>query len=370
MKLLDLPQNNIAEVTLIGTGGGYGESVVVHLGNQNWIVIDSCINPTTNSCLPLEYLKKIGVNVSKDVKLILCTHWHDDHLQGISTLFEESKNAIFCIARANDRTKFLRLVKLDYQKITKEASNSSTIEFNRCLDIIESRNSTLKLAQENTTLLSYPLTNGVKVEVLSLSPSDYTILEFDKEISTLITEFGVVNKKIISKSPNAKSVVLYLKLGTHRALLGSDLEVSQNPKEGWLNIIENNTVIDQKSTLFKIPHHGSENGYHEKIWITLLEKNPVSKLTPWNKNQKLPEAEMLKKFCVHSDSVYMTAPQINKKPKKRAKDIEKIITRLKSRISEVKYKQGIIRSRIDMITPSKNWEIDLFDEAFHVNTII
>ena len=41
----DLPGAHTAEITLIGTGGGYGESCVVHYGENNWAVIDSCVDP-------------------------------------------------------------------------------------------------------------------------------------------------------------------------------------------------------------------------------------------------------------------------------------------------------------------------------------
>jgi beta-lactamase superfamily II metal-dependent hydrolase len=370
MSSLNLPENNIGEITLIGTGGGYGESAVIHIGNQNWIVVDSCINPDSKKSLPLEYLERIGVNISIDVKLIICSHWHDDHLLGISQLLENAKSAAFCMARASDRKKFLQLVALDYQKITKEVSNSSTIEFNNCLEILKTRKTNIKFAQENTYLYSHKVSEFIESNVISLSPSDYTILEFEKEISSLITSFGPINKKIIFNSPNSKSIVIFLRLGYHRAILGSDLEVSINEKEGWLNILDNNNVVDKKSTFFKIPHHGSKNGYHERIWSELLIENPISTLTPWNKKNKLPEAEMLVKYCEHSERVYMTSAQINEKPKKRNRSIEKMIEKMNYKIYEVQYKEGIIRSRIDIENNSALWEIALFKNAFHVNKIL
>lgn len=54
------PENGVAEVTLIGGPHGYGESVVIHLGNGEWIVVDSCVDPSTKECLPLLYLNKMG----------------------------------------------------------------------------------------------------------------------------------------------------------------------------------------------------------------------------------------------------------------------------------------------------------------------
>jgi beta-lactamase superfamily II metal-dependent hydrolase len=360
-----LPSSDTAEVTLIGTGGGYGESVVIHLGNNEWVIVDSCQNPNTKESLPLLYLNKIGVDVEKKVKLIICTHWHDDHLLGLTQLLEAAKNANFCFTEATDKKKFLQLVELDYAKLDREASNSSTLEFGNCLEVINERKSRIILAKENTTLYGVNISSSIRCEVIALSPSDQTILNFNTEISSLITEFGESRKKIIIRTPNEKSIAIFLKLGCHRAILGADLELSANANEGWMNILDNNKVIDKKSSLFKISHHGSENGYHIRIWEELLEENPVSKLTPWNKNSRLPTAEMLQVYSNHTDKLYMTAPVISLKPKKRDKSIDKIIKSLKCKIHEVKYAQGIIQCRNNLNTGTK-WTVETLEGALKV----
>lgn len=367
LTVIDKPIDNIAEITLIGTGGGYGESCVIHAGNQNWIIIDSCIDPETKLSLPLEYLKEINVDVANDVKIIICTHWHDDHILGISNALEECKSAKLSFAKTLDRTKFLNLVSLDFQKIKREASNSSTIEFNKCLEIINERGIPIKQAVQDQTLISFDIYEKIRSEFISLSPSDFTVNAFDQEISTLIDSYGPANSKIQIKSPNSKSVVIYAKLGAHRAILGADLEVSTNPNEGWLDIINNSNVIDEKASLFKIPHHGSINGYHDDIWISLLSKNPISKLTSWNKNGKLPNGEMLIKYSKLSTQLFMTSPILSDKPKKREKHVEKLISRLKYKLKEVKYKKGIVRSRINILDEKSTWNVALFEHAFHVN---
>jgi len=362
----NLPKSNITEITLIGTGGGYGESIVIHLGNNEWVIVDSCQNPNTKESLPLLYLNKIGVNVEKDVKLVICTHWHDDHLLGLSQLLQVAKNANFCFTEATDRKKFLQLVGLDYAKLSREPSNSSTTEFSKCLEIINERHNRIVLAIENKTLFGADISPNIRSEVIALSPSDQTILNFNAEISSLITEFGESRKKIIIRTPNEKSIAIFLKLGVHRAILGSDLEVSSDPNEGWTNVLDNSIVIDRKSSLFKISHHGSENGYHLRIWNELLEDNPVSKLTPWNKNNRLPTAEMLQLYSNHTDKLYMTAPIVSLKPKKRDKSIEKIITSLNCKIHEVKYAQGIIQCRNDL-QANTEWVVETLEGALKVN---
>lgn len=362
----DLPKDNIAEVTLIGTGGGYGESVVIHLGNQSWIVIDSCIDPYSKDCLPLEYLKEIGVNLKKDVIQIVCTHWHDDHIKGISNLLNECESVSFCMARPADKKKFLQFVGLDYGKVDLKGSISSTIEVNECIEILRKRNPTIINAIQDRLLIR--INNGDYIsESISLSPSDYVIGEYDKEISTLITAYGTSNSKIVIQTPNDKSVALFIKIHKHRVLLGSDLEVSTDNRRGWLCILDNNQSIDSKSSLFKIPHHGSRNGYHTRIWDELLVNEPFAKLTPWNVGSRLPKKDMLKLFRKHTSNLFISSEIGSISPKKRDKSLAKAINKFNPSLFEVKYNLGIIRCRIDILDEEAIWNVALSDKALHLD---
>ncbi|MBG7610690.1 MBL fold metallo-hydrolase, partial [Polaribacter sp. BAL334] len=104
------------EISLIGTGGGYGESVIVKLNLSEWAIIDSCINPNSGKSLPLEYLEKIGVDYKTQVKFVICTHWHNDHILGISEVLKKCEMAKFCMPDVHNRDKFLLLVALDSKK--------------------------------------------------------------------------------------------------------------------------------------------------------------------------------------------------------------------------------------------------------------
>jgi beta-lactamase superfamily II metal-dependent hydrolase len=355
-----LSNNNLIETILIGTGGGYGESIVLHLGNNDWIVVDSCINPQTNVSLPLEYLESRGVNVENDVKLIVCSHWHDDHIKGISQLLARCKNSIFSIAIANDRIKFLRFVGLDYNKLKNEETVCSTIEIDNCLSIILSRNSTVKRAVEDKTLLSKN-NKDISYEVISLSPSDYILEEFCNEISTLITDYGTSNKKIIYQSPNDKSVAILIKINDQRILLGSDLEVCNDERKGWRCIIKNSQTIDLKSQVFKIPHHGSSTGYDKAIWDKIIDENTIAKLSPWNRGKKLPKREMLETILNHTENLYSTSIPNNSKgkPKKREKSIYKAIARFNPTLKEVQYEKGIVRCVFNL--ENRIWEVETTD---------
>jgi len=344
--VLDHPSNDEFEITVIGTGGGYGETILIHLSQREWIVVDSCKDPISKKILGLDYLKQIGVKVDTEVKMIVCTHWDDDHIKGISDIFEECKAAIFCISAVRDRPKFLQLVSLDYEKLDKIGSVSSTKELMACLKIIQQRDIPMRSAMQDRNLYSTQLDNE-HVQVHSLSPSDRSMELYDSEISRLISEYGSPAKKLI-QSPNQKSVVLYLKLGRHRAILGADLEVTGSQLTGWECILQSSQSIDQSSSYIKISHHGSENGYHSDIWTELLEKNPLATLTPWNKNHGLPQQKMVELYKGHTDKLYITSNITSTSSKKRDSDIEKAMARHGVKTREIRYYEGIIRSRIKL----------------------
>jgi len=341
-----------AEVTLMGAGA-YGESIVCHVGNNNWIIVDSCVNPNDSKVpLPLDYLTSLGVS-PLNISLIICTHWHTDHIRGLSKILEAAPNAEFCISRAHDQNKFLSFVGMDSSKLL----NSSTKEFTKCLSILKERGKLFIDAIEDRKIHGKGEELG---HIFCLSPSDYTKQIFDLEIADLIKAFYHPTKKIPYSSPNSKSIVLFAKLGPHRAIFGADLETVENEHEGWLRVMKNKITIDNKSSLIKISHHGSVTGYHEDIWNILLLDNAVAKITPWKLGGNyLPKQEMIEKYSGHTNQLFITEVVESHKQKARDRDLEKLIKSFKPNLQEIKYKLGIIRSRINMNDAEAKWQVQI-----------
>ena len=90
-------------------GPGYGEGILIHLGSKEWIVVDSCINPETGNSVALEYFETINVDPNS-VKLIVATHWHDDHIRGLCDVVRNCKKAEFVISEALIEDEFINLV--------------------------------------------------------------------------------------------------------------------------------------------------------------------------------------------------------------------------------------------------------------------
>jgi len=80
------------EIELSAFGPAYGESLLVHLGEGEWMIVDSC---KKGDRLPvLDHLAAMGVDAAA-VKLVVATHWHDDHVRGISEVVTACPNARF-----------------------------------------------------------------------------------------------------------------------------------------------------------------------------------------------------------------------------------------------------------------------------------
>jgi len=363
------PNLGIAEINLIGTGGRYGESLLVHLGNNEWIVVDSCINPRTNKILPLELIIEKSIK-PEQIKYVICTHWHDDHIKGISKIFEYATDADFVFARANDPKKFFQMLGCDYKKINYYTSNSSTLEFHECIGLLEERNrqpiyAFVDRVIHNTSYLDLP------VEIYSLSPSDYSSLKFDEQLSYLMNEFLQSNKKIPYVNPNHRSVALLLKLGQHDVILGSDLQmIKDDNRLGWGHIISSSRTFRGIDTpnYFKIPHHGSENGFIPDLWDNTLSKNATSSMTPWKVGKyELPPQRMVDLYKSYTNDLYITStPKQSNKPKKRPSKIRKDINQFKANISELRFNYGVVESRIDITNKNSEWTTQIYGTAFKI----
>ena len=201
------------------------------------------------------------------------------------------------MAIASDRTKFLQFIGFDYSKYEDEATIVSTEEINRCLNIIDSEQRKCILAsQDKSIFFSSDEREKYKCSVCALSPSDEVLRNYGIELTKMMEEISS-NRKITDQSPNEKSVVLLISVNNYSVLLGGDLEVSPNNKKGWICIVENSTSVKEKpkASLFKIPHHGSETGYHERIFKELLSNNCIAEMTSCYIGN-LPREEMIRTF--------------------------------------------------------------------------
>ena len=113
-------------------GPGIGECVVVHLGDSDWVVVDSCIDRQSGRPVALEYLRSLGVDVASQIKLVIATHWHDDHIRGIAEILHAAESAKFVNSAAYVFGDFGQAIEFGEQRGSSVLSNERIQRHYRC----------------------------------------------------------------------------------------------------------------------------------------------------------------------------------------------------------------------------------------------
>jgi beta-lactamase superfamily II metal-dependent hydrolase len=272
------PSSDEIEVSIFGPGTG--ESVVVHVAGK-WLVIDSYIDSTSKQPAPLQYLKSLNVNLSKDVALVVVTHWHNDHIRGISSVIRECTAAKVVMSSAFRSEEFRQLV-----TAYGNASNDADLglgEFQKVFRNLVETNRKVSLASMDKLLYTVTSMDAASnVAVHSLSPSDAGVLRAIGSFSNLMPNSGMTKKRIVSPTPNNASVALWIAIGKNSLLLGADLEETSSADCGWSAVLKDSALLTaafKRASTFKIPHHGSENAHCGDVWSRLLVDTPISVVT-------------------------------------------------------------------------------------------
>ena len=116
-------------------------------------------------------------------------------------------------------------------------------------------------------------------------------------------------KRISDPSQNNLSIASLLELGDEDSiLLGADLENSTDCEIGWGAVVAQRTGRKPRSSLFKVPHHGSRTAHRDDIWTELLVEKPYSITTPWQRGgNRLPNEEDKQRISSLSGEAYITA---------------------------------------------------------------
>jgi beta-lactamase superfamily II metal-dependent hydrolase len=351
------PGQDVIEVSIFGPGKG--ESVLVHLGKNQWIIVDSCIIPRTRNIPALEYLEQIGVDVSTQVRLVVATHAHDDHFAGISRVLERCESAYFVCQGALVTDQFLALIEMD-RRLFPEVRKRAFAEYGRAFEIVRERAAArggmppLKYAIQERLLLA----NDDDVKVLALSPSDQAQ---SRSLQALADAFAAArsSRKVGRIDPNELAVALWVEAGGKRILLGADL--LKGPAGcGWGAVLEFFHPVT-KATMYKVAHHGSANAHHDGIWEQLLDNNPVALLAPYRPGKPVPGTDDRKRICGLTSKAYITAKPDLPSPSKEVRREIADLGPLARNAREPWGKPGQIRARSG---PGQiDWDIRLISPA-------
>ncbi|MDR7038449.1 hypothetical protein J2X36_003213 [Methylobacterium sp. BE186] len=364
------PASDQIEISVFGPG--YGESSAVHLGSGQWLIIDSCIDSATKEPAALRYLTDIGVDVGNAVKMVIATHWHDDHIRGLSRVVQACASAKFCLAAAVTTKEFLETLE-SYNERHGIVAGSGTSEICATLkQVREDRRPAVRaIAERNLLQISAgELAHGAACEVWALSPSDAQFERSLRELGNLIPKEREAKRRAPEQGRNDLSVVAWVRVGEITLLLGADLEEPGDPDLGWSAILAQAARPQGRASVFKIPHHGSANGHHDRTWTDLLLSNPATVVTPWNRGRGLPTVADLKRIRSYSDAAFSTSQFRSAAGARRSAAVEKQIRETVGKLRSAQFPTGQVRLRNGGCANPDIWCVENFNGACHIDELL
>lgn len=348
------PRDDEVELTLIGPG--FGESVIMHVGDGAWVLVDSC--GRSDDPAALNYLRAIGVDPSQAVTMIVATHWHDDHIRGLARMVQVCAKASFCCAIALCTEEFLAMVyALEGRHYA--SSVSGIREIHRVFSVLSKISSTPTMAVANRQILTRDTCH-----IRALSPDDEALLRSMRALGRLIPKTGQAETRILSLSPNEASVVLRVEIGDVAVLLGSDLE-----RGGWLKILQDKTRPHDAASVFKVPHHGAESADEPLVWKRLLAPDPVALLAPWRRGGRtLPSDRDAQRILARTSRAYVTAMADASRPARRANAVDRTIKESGIRLRRTPA-PGAVRLR-RRLRSGEQWRVEMFGTACHLQEYV
>ncbi len=325
------PSKDEAEISIFGPG--IGECILMHIGDNEWIIIDSCIEKKSRLPIALKYLEQLGVDVAASVKLFAITHWHDDHINGASNILAACPSANFVCSAALNSTEFIAFTKSHSTRSLSKSSGAD--EFNQILEELKKRAKGIKprdlgpnqWAIADNRLLNLPNKNrSFHVKLYALSPSHTTVTRAIREFGQLLPTSGTTKRRAIAQQPNDVSVVLWVTMHKLHILLGSDLENLPNDRVGWRAILYSQNKPLERAFIAKVPHHGSSRSYCREMWTQMVASNPIALLTPKSSGKTpLPSETDIKNIRKHASSIFSTGTPAGWKPHRRDRSVERTI---------------------------------------------
>lgn len=369
MEITDPPAPTQIEITLFGPG--YGECCLVHIGAGNWIIVDSCINNITKKPAPLAYLEGIGVDPKEAVKLIVVSHWDDDHIGGLSQVVEHCTSAQFVLSSALRAPEFVGMT-FKFKQGSSMPAGPGVREINAVFEILAERRATATLASDSKLVFRMPGSktgHGQDCQVWTLSPSSRQAMKALTELSKLMPKAGETKFRCVAQRPNHTTVVIWIEIGQTRFLLGGDLEETGDPKTGWSVIVASATRPPGLATVFKVPHHGSGNAHSNEVWEQMLIANPFAILTPWNRGSKLPTPDDVDRINGLTEKAYSTAILRTQTARRRPQAVEKTLRGFGITVRAAEPRTGAIRLRNFTVGAPNKWDTELFVDACHLSGV-
>jgi hypothetical protein len=319
----------------------------------------------------LGYLKAIGVDPSR-IRVVVATHWDDDHVNGLGETFEAAVSAKFVASSALSSPELLSVL-ASWGLADFVPGGSGVTEIRRILMELGRRAKLTNFpspirACHNRIIWERPL-NG-PVEVRTLSPSDAANAAATARLGELAAQSTSIKRRLPRIEDNHASVVLAITAGNVSVLLGADLEVRADRAFGW-HAITDAHQSPPVHEFVKISHHGSENGDSDDIWTKLCMSDPLCVTTPFvGGRTRLPTKKDCQRIMSRGTRAYLTALPIPRRLKAEDRALQKIIQQMTLNAQIVPGGFGHVRARKKMSGKNRAWDIQPFGSAIEVKKAI
>ncbi|WP_341918930.1 MBL fold metallo-hydrolase [Hydrocarboniphaga effusa] len=359
------PAADEIEVSLIGPN--IGECVVVHVGDNRWIIVDSCLDDQSGRPAALAYLEALNVS-PQSVVLVVATHWHDDHIRGLVQILEACDNASFCASPLMNELEFMSAI-CAYNKEPLTASGSGVQELYRATEYLARLGRPIVRALESRMIRRWGDGQPMQSEIWTLSPSDEGFNRFIASAKRITPTAKQTQHRAPLILPNDTSVVLQVVIGQVSVLLGADLEESGDARFGWSAILGSQGKPAIKSQVFKVPHHGSSNGHHPDVWSKMLSPDPIAVLAPYSRSPRLPQNSDIDRIVALAPKSFSSSIVASKRAKiSRAPDVERILQDFGLNLQKINLTPGVVQARF---APGRSaeWSVELFNGALPLTSL-
>jgi len=229
-------------------------------------------------------------------------------------------------------------------------------EMRQTLDELRSSRRVVEQARADQRLF-LDETNGVSREVWALSPSNAASLRAKRAFVEDALGVAAERRRLRAPSPNEASVALLVRVGDVVVLLGADLPNEKAADRGWKAVLGSSGRPRERASLFKLAHHGADNGDHPDVWEDMLEEEPVVALTPYGHGPRpRPDDADVARICSYTSEAYIAGPRRMKSPR-ASSPVEKIRRRAVKSAAVSERPLGHVRCRRAL--HASGWTVEL-----------
>lgn len=299
----DLPHRSGAEAMLYLLGPGVGESVVLALPDERFVVVDVCKQGTTN--LPLSLLEHLG---APKLDLLVVTHPDLDHVRGLEEILQKRPPT--------------ELWRYPMEADVRAVISRWTKNHGEVAEALRAMDSFLQGPGEAFTAMYdnrvwRPESGGFCLS--ALAPTEYDKERASRVLMRLLSKKPkalqdwlqrVAGGAAAGDCPNVLSVALVLELGGQRVLLGGDvLKGTRSPKSGWKGILRllqkhKRERLIQDLAAVKVAHHGSKGAFEPSAWN--LHGRPAALIAPFTRSN-LPDRATIANLKPFARSLMVTS---------------------------------------------------------------